>query len=114
MEMNGKMNRYQEALDNAISDIEYKHHDFGVEVPEERLAEIKLLKELVDKKTPMKVINRKTITISADELHTYDEGWEGYCPCCKSIIKQSFYEEEVNYCSYCGQHLNWQQNKKEE
>ena len=34
-------------------------------------------------------------------------GWEGYCPCCKSIVKQSFYEEEVNYCSYCGQKLSW-------
>ncbi len=40
-------------------------------------------------------------------------GWEGYCPCCKSIVKQSFYEEEVNYCSYCGQKLSWKQNENE-
>ena len=40
-------------------------------------------------------------------------GWEGCCPNCKSIVKQSFYEEEVNYCPYCGQKLSWKQNENE-
>lgn len=105
-------NKYEIALDNAISDIEYKHYDFGVDVPKERLAEIKLLQELVDKNTFRGVVDKKTITIF-DGINTYDEGWEGCCPRCKSIVKQSFDEEEVNYCSYCGQKLSWKQNENE-
>ena len=100
-------NIYQVALDNAISDIDYKYHDFGEYIPKERLAEIKLLQELVDKNESRDVLNRKTITIFGGT------NWEGYCPNCKSIVKQSFYEEEVNYCSYCGQKLSWKQNENE-
>ena len=105
-------NIYQVALDNAKDDIRYCYDDFGRSVPKERLDEIKLLQELVDKNEPRDVINKKIITIF-DGTNTYDEGWEGYCPNCKSIVKQSFYEEEVNYCSYCGQKLSWKQNENE-
>lgn len=35
-------NKYQEALDNAINDIEYCYNDFGEYIPKERLDEIKL------------------------------------------------------------------------
>lgn len=107
-------NKYQEALDNAVHDIDYKYYDFGVDVPEERLAEIKLLKELVDKETPMPV-DKKTITVFVGN-NLYDESWEGYCLRCNSIVKRNFYEGEFNYCPYCGQRLNWQQdeNEKEE
>ena len=105
-------NIYQIALDNAKDDIRYCYDDFGRSVPKERLDEIKLLQGLVDKNEPRDVINKKIITISAG-TNTYDEGWEGYCPCCKSIVKQSLYEEEVNYCSYCGQKLSWKQNENE-
>ncbi len=35
-------NKYQEALDNAVHDIDYKYHDFGEYIPKERLDEIKL------------------------------------------------------------------------
>lgn len=109
MDMEKSKDMYQEALNNAKDDIEYCYNDFGEDVPEKRLKEIRLLQELVDKAKPINVLNKKTITIF-DGSNTYDEGWEGYCPCCKSTVKQSFYEEEVNYCSYCGQKLNWQQN----
>ena len=100
-------NIYQVALDNAINDIDYKYHDFGEYIPKERLDEIKLLQELVDKNESRDVLNRETITIFGGT------NWEGYCPNCKSIVKQSFYEEEVNYCSYCGQKLSWKQNENE-
>ena len=66
-------NIYQIALDNAISDIDYKYHDFGEYIPKERLDEIKLLQELVDKNEPRDVINKKTITIF-DGTNTYGEG----------------------------------------
>lgn len=102
---------YQKALDNAIKDIEYKYYDFGVDVPKNRLDEIELLQELVDKEEPKNIVNRKTVTVFIDGDTSWDEGWEGYCPRCKSIIEQSFYEEEVNYCPHCGQRLSWQQNE---
>lgn len=105
-------NKYQIALDNATNDIEYCYNDFGEDVPKERLDEIKLLHELVDKNTFRDVVDKKTITMF-DGTNTWDEGWEGYCPRCQSIVKQSFYEEEVNYCSYCGQKLSWKQNETE-
>lgn len=110
----GKENKnlYQKALNNAINDIEYKYHDFGVDVPKERLDEIKLLQELVDKEIPMPV-DKKTATIFIGN-NLYNESWEGYCLRCNSIIKRDFNEGEINYCPYCGQHLNWQQNKDEE
>ena len=102
-------NLYQVALDNAISDIEF----CGEYIPKERLDEIKLLQELVNKEESRDVVDKKIITIF-DGTNIYDEGWEGYCPRCKSIVKQSFYEKEINYCSYCGQRLSWKQNENEE
>ena len=102
---------YQKALDNAIKDIEYKYYDFGVDVPKNRLDEIELLQELVDKEEPRNIVNRKTVTVFIDGDTSWYEGWEDYCPRCKSIIEQNFYEEEVNYCPHCGQRLSWQQNK---
>lgn len=62
---------YQKALDNAINDIEYKYYDFGVDVPKNRLDEIELLQELVDKETPMPV-DKKTITVFVGN-NLYDE-----------------------------------------
>lgn len=86
-------NIYQIALDNAKDDIRYCYDDFGRSVPKERLDEIKLLQELVDKNEPRDVINKKIITISAG-TNTYDEGWEGYCPCCNTEQLHSHRERE--------------------
>ena len=105
-------NLYQVALDNAISDIKFYYNDYGEDVLKERLKEIELLQELINKETPMQ-IDKKTITVFVGNI-LYNERWEGYCPRCNSIVKQDFCEEKINYCSYCGQKLNWQQNKNEE
>lgn len=87
-------NKYQEALDNAISDIAYKHYDFGFDVPEERLKEIDLLQELVDKETP-KDINLNYGEIQSNILYYY-------CPNCDSKVK-----DKSKYCSNCGQKIKW-------
>lgn len=90
-------NKYQEALDNAISDIEYCYNDSFEEIPEKRLKEVELLQQLVDKETPIKVKKRlKAISPIHDTVM-------GTCLNCG--------EEELkvncNYCPNCGQKLKW-------
>lgn len=87
-------NKYQEALDNAVHDIDYKYYDFGCNVPEERFKEIDLLQELVDKETP-KDINLTYGEIQSNILYYY-------CPNCCSKVK-----DKSKYCSNCGQKIKW-------
>lgn len=93
-------NKYQEALDNAISDIEYCYNDSFEEVPEKRLKEVELLQQLVDKETPKEPIT---------EILQYK------CPTCKIYkvgkITDNGWETKgegfTNYCPICGQKLKW-------
>lgn len=93
-----KTNKYQEALDNAKDDIEYRYNDSFEEVPKERLDEIKLLQELVDKQKPQKV---KKELIAFSNIHNIVVGT------CLNCGEGNF-KENGNYCSNCGQHLNWE------
>lgn len=95
-------NKYQEALDNAISDIEYCYNDSFEEVPEKRLKEVELLQKLVDKETPKDV-----------EYTEYDGFADGYpvydtaiCPSCDREFEVEC-EEHYDYCPNCGQKLKW-------
>lgn len=95
-------NKYQEALDNAVHDIDYKYHDFGEYIPKERLDEIKLLQKLVDKEKPKDV-----------EYTEYDGFADGYpvydtaiCPNCDREFEVEC-EEHYDYCPNCGQKLKW-------
>ena len=92
-----KTNKYQEALDNAKDDIEYCYNDYGEDVPKERLKEIKLLQELVDKETAKKVKKRlKAISPIHDIV-------VGTClNCGEEDLKAN-----CNYCPSCGQKLDW-------
>ena len=102
-------NKYQEALDNAISDIEYCYNDSFEEVPEKRLDEIKLLQKLVDKETPKEPIKEPMIKEFKLEILQYK------CPTCKickvgKIIDNGWEtkgEGFTNYCPICGQKLKW-------
>ena len=91
-----KTNKYQVALDNAISDIEFCYNDYGEDIPKERLDEIKLLQELVDKETPKKVEHKY-------EVDTYMV----VCPNCNREFGFE-YEELYDYCPSCGQKLDWE------
>lgn len=102
-------NKYQEALDNAVHDIDYKYHDFGEYIPKKRLDEIKLLQQLVDKETPKEPI--KELMIKEFKL----EILQCKCPVCKigkvgQICDNGRKKEGIgftNYCPICGQKLKW-------
>ena len=95
-------NKYQEALDNAISDIEYCYDDSFEEVPEKRLKEVKLLQELVDKETAKDVEYISTVGDS-DGYPVYDTA---ICPNCYREFEVEC-EEHYDYCPSCGQKLKW-------
>ena len=98
-------NKYQEALDNAISDIEYCYNDSFEEIPEKRLKEVELLQQLVDKETPKEPIDKGF----KNDILQYK------CPTCKigkvgKIIDNGWKtkgEGFTNYCPNCGQKIKW-------
>ena len=98
-------NKYQEALDNAISDIEYCYNDSFEEVPEKRLKEVELLQRLVDKEIPKEPIDKGF----KNDILQYK------CPTCKigkvgRIIDNGLKtkgEGFTNYCPNCGQKIKW-------
>ena len=75
-------NKYQEALIKLVA------HNYSTR--EEKNEHIKVLQELVDKETPMKVIIPKEIDFA-------------YCPKCNEKILLG----KPNYCCHCGQKLDW-------
>lgn len=95
-------NKYQEALDNAVHDIDYKYHDFGEYIPKKRLDEIKLLQKLVDKEKPKDVEYISTVGDS-DGYPVYDTA---ICPACNREFEVEC-EEHYDYCPSCGQKLKW-------
>ena len=79
------MNEYQEALDELSLDVK------GLE--ENEL--IKTLQELVDKEK-----SRKPITHTQEGVYAIP-----LCPKCKKPLNE--HKDKPNYCSNCGQHIDW-------
>lgn len=102
-------NKYQEALDNAVHDIDYKYYDFGEYIPKKRLDEIKLLQELVDKETPKEPIEESMIQEFKIKV------FQLKCPICKIGKVGQIFEDDrkkegvgfANYCPNCGQKIKW-------
>lgn len=94
------MNKYQEALDRAVKDIEYHYADWGNDIPSERLEEIKLLQELVDKATPKKVSPKWRE--GYDPKLYYPKSF--YCPSCSRQLRR---DQSYKCCPKCGQALDW-------
>ena len=87
------MNKYQDALNslnpNYIGEQEYSWR---------KAAEI--LQELVDKETPMKVINlKRQYEIETEMYRNYGE-----CPKCKFHVC-----DDEFYCRYCGQRVYFEE-----
>ena len=84
-----KHEEYQEALDFYWK--VYEEHHLGM------LARhyIDILKELVDKETPKKVIIKKYGDFNIGDY---------YCPHCNQQINEEF---EPKYCKDCGKALDW-------
>lgn len=84
------MNKYQDSLDNFVKALSHftnfkSIHDWKSD-----------LQELVDKATPKKP---KNWTVGKLLLN---RGIEFNCPVCNRI-----YHERVNFCSSCGQAIDW-------
>lgn len=108
------MNKYQEALENIIvyplkEDCENSpccQCENQCDFYKMKLHDYYVLKELVDKATPKKVVK-----ISQKD---YIKGsYEHCCPSCSNCvgtILRDFEIEENDYCPTCGQALDWSEN----
>lgn len=103
------MNKYQQALNflyNTIKDNLISFDDTEKEA-------VEILQELVDKATSKKPILSEIYLNDEDQTDIYDEN--GYidpdvccCPNCKkSKIYDFEYSEKFNYCTFCGQRIDW-------
>ena len=102
------MNKYQEALDY-LKDLTC---DEANDCTKCRLANycgrfqwVKTLQELVDKATPMKVLNKHKEYFYYDEEQPFPASKiTGICPICNHSVEQD------KYCNRCGQKLDWSGN----
>lgn len=92
------MNKYQEALGFLKESAYENHSNKHVQTYEERVTLFKsseALQELVDMATPMKPENWKAERRPKGRV-------EFNCPVCNRL-----YTERVNFCSSCGQAIDW-------
>ena len=106
------MNKYRESLDcitssvcencNCNSDVGCQ----GCDILESK----QVLEELIEKKTPKKVI----------KLDKQEYGYTHQCPCCKQLVGTVVYNietrmitdiEKDDYCPHCGQKIDWSDEK---
>lgn len=93
-------NKYQVALDNILLDI-----NEGVIYSTDLmrlLEDLKTLRELADKDTPMEPTKKEDIYDSCEYVYT-----RGVCPNCKEWIVSTDEYEVFNYCPYCGQAIDF-------
>nr|DAU44683.1 MAG TPA: PROTEIN/RNA Complex, archaeal, ribosomal, 50S, protein.0A [Caudoviricetes sp.] len=93
------MNKYQEALGFLKESAYENYFRQHVQTHEERVTIFKsseYLQELVDKATPKKLKGWRVGKLLPNR------GIEFNCPVCNSI-----YNERVNFCSNCGQAIDW-------
>lgn len=88
------MNKYQEALDHIIK---CDREDSGISYLSDAYRnDILLLKELVDKATPTKAIQKENKDVDG---YIY---YERVCPNCKKYV-----DKYAEYCIFCNQKLDW-------
>ena len=105
------VNKYQEALDRVLNHVNLKvviNDEHGLPKiwrDNQGYQDLELMQKLVDKETPMKLTNIRPCVSEEGVV------W-GNCKCGNEIdyIK---YLRDVNYCSNCGQKLDWDNNEKE-
>lgn len=76
--------------------------------------ELKILQELVDKETPMKVnkqANKEKVYLN-DVSYVYEDVVLGECPNCETYLhEENEYGDAINYCPICGQKLDWSEEE---
>lgn len=102
------MNKYQQALNflyNTIKDNLISFDDTEKEA-------VEILQELVDKATPKNPVLSED-WCDEDQTDIYDKNGHIYpyvCVChnCKKPTIYDFeYSEKFNYCTFCGQRIDW-------
>lgn len=88
------MNKYQEALQVMKSNNERIVDKARIFVDKYDENPFVVLQELVDKETPMKVVEKWEDSTNYEQFHK--------CPKCKDIVVRV-----CLYCPFCGQHLDW-------
>lgn len=76
--------------------------------------DIRLLHELVNKETPMKVnkqANKEKVYLN-DVSYVYEDVVLGECPNCETYLHEvNEYGDTINYCPICGQKLDWSEEE---
>lgn len=94
------MNKYQnsiEVVDTLLHLMCGEEREDGYKPTMEEMSKsMDLLKELVDKETPIK--------LEETDVETDKDCFNWICPRCKSFHSES---EGYQYCSECGQKLDW-------
>lgn len=93
------MNKYQEALEYLTEEAYSNYFGKYVQTSKEKVflfKSKKALQELVNKATPKKLKGWRVGKLLPNR------GIEFNCPVCNSI-----YNERVNFCSNCGQAIDW-------
>ena len=70
-----------------------EHFIYGIETVLEYVENLPTIDIDIEKQTPKKPIERYT---------DYDNTEAGLCPFCNEGV-----DEEMNFCSYCGQAIDW-------
>lgn len=114
------MNKYQESLkfivENSCPRKTYcKKCDFEKYCNSLVKQHIDDLQELVDKETPKKLI-KEEILIDYDEFDDVKSFYNqiASCPNCKELLfdeNDQIDFRELSYCPYCGQKLDWSEEK---
>ena len=106
------MNKYQEALNNVISYLGVARCDYRKSGKAKE--DICLIQELVDKATPKKPLLDEILRgigiLSIRDGGVLINGYRCVCPnCMNPSIYDPGCDERFNYCSVCGQAIDWEE-----
>ena len=79
--------------EEVIENLKYLISDDCTDTQHDFVKEIKIAIEALEKQVPKKAIEKYT---------DYDGSEAGLCPFCNEGV-----DEEMNFCSYCGQAIDW-------
>ena len=91
------MNKYQEVYDYILT---------VTNGGEGMVKEMNIIRELVEKSTPKKVVD-------IDTYIDFEEGYTGYSGICPTCREWCYDNHDSYYCGGCGQAISWSQEEEE-